>query len=223
MKIVKKSFLTVLLGLGLYLILGYFLHLVVFPEYKPDLTNYFMPGDVLPNEPGGYRQIIISQEGGFVSTQLDMNPFSQGPPLHIHRKSDETFVALDKPVSLIVNKEVVVLAPGERITAPAGKPHKMFNDTDEPVSMILTDMPVQKLVYLKQLYGFMNESPDNIKMNRALLQLSVISPHFDSDMSEGPPVFVQNSLFFLLRPMARLLGYKSYNEKYSVERKRGSV
>ena len=208
-----------MLSLGVYLVVGYFLHLVVFPEYKPDLTDYFMPGDVLPNESGGYRQTIIKMEDGLVSTQLDMNPFSQGPPLHSHRKSDETFVAMDKPVTLMVNKEIVELSPGERITAQAGVPHKIFNDTDEPVSLILTDMPVQKLVYLQQLYGFMNESPDNMKMNKALLQLSVVSSHFDSDMKEGPPVFVQESLFFLLRPLARLLGYRSYNEKYSVARK----
>jgi hypothetical protein len=37
-------------------------------------------------------------------------------------------------------------------------------------------------------------------------------------MAEGPPVFIQDALFFLLRPMARLLGYRSYNEKYTVKR-----
>lgn len=213
---------AVLIGLGVYLGLGYFMHLVVFPEYNPDLADYFQPGDVLPNDEGNYRQIVIKQEGGVVSTQLDMDPFSPGPPLHIHRKTDETFVALDKPVTLIVDHEVVELLPGERITAQAGVPHKMFNDTDSSVSMQLIDLPVQKLVYLKQLYGYMNESPDNMKINKALLQLSVISPYFDSEMKEGPPVFVQNTLFFLLRPLARLFGYRSYNEKYSVARKSGN-
>ena len=222
MKLLKKIGLAVLISLGVYLGVGYFLHLVVFPEYKPDLTDYFTPGDVLPNKSGDYKQTVIIQEDGIVSTQLDMNPFSQGPPLHTHHTFDETFTALDKPVTLIVNNEVVVLAAGETIAAPAGVPHKMFNDTDEPVSMVLTNMPVQKLVYLNQVYGYMNEHQDNLNMGKALLQLSLIAPYFDSDTHEGPPVFVQNTLFFLLRPLARLLGYSSYNEKYSVARKAGN-
>ena len=222
MKLLKKIGFAFLISVGIYLGVGYFLHLVVFPEYKPDLTDYFKPGDVLPNKSGGYKQTVLMQEDGIVSTQLDMNPFSLGPPLHTHHTYDETFTALDKPVTLIVNNEVVMLAPGETIAAPAGVPHKMYNDTDEPVSMVLTNMPVKKLVYLNQLYGYMNEHQDNFNMGKALLQFSLITPYFDSDTHEGPPVFVQNTLFFLLRPLARLLGYSSYNEKYSVARKSGT-
>ena len=223
MKLLKKTGLAILAGLSLYLGVGYFLHLMVFPENKPDLTDYFQPNDILPNNSAGYRQIVVQLEDGIVTTQLDMDPFSPGPPLHTHRGYGETFVALDKPVTLIVNNEVVMLEPGERITAPAGVPHKMFNDTDSPVSMVLTDMPVQKLVYLNQLYGYMNKHQDNLNMGKALLKFSLVSQYFDSDTNEGPPVFVQNTLFFLLRPLARLLGYSSYDEKYSVTRKAGNI
>ncbi len=110
MNLFKKIGLAVLISLGEYLGVGYFLHLVVFPEYKPDLTDYFQPGDILPNNSAGYRQIVIQLEDGIVSAQLDMDPFSQGPPLHTHHTFDETFTVLDKPVTLIVNNEVVVLA-----------------------------------------------------------------------------------------------------------------
>jgi quercetin dioxygenase-like cupin family protein len=223
MKLFKKIGLAVLIGLGVYLGLGYFLHLVVFPENQPDLTDYFQPGDILPNEPGGYRQIVLQQEGGLVTTQVDMDPFSQGPPLHSHRRFNETFVALDKPVTLIVNKEVVRLAPGERVTAMAGTPHKMFNDTESPVSLHIIEIPVEKLVYLNQVYGYMNRHQDNLNMGKALLQYSLMVQYLDSDEQEGPPVFVQNSLFFLLRPMARLLGYSSYNVEYSVARKSANL
>jgi quercetin dioxygenase-like cupin family protein len=216
MKQLKKISLVLLLFLGLYLGIGYLLHLVVFPENKPDLTDYFRPGDIFPNEPAGYRQTVIKQEGGFVQIQLDMDPYSQGPPLHAHKTFDETFAAMDTPITFMVNGQVVVVPPGERITVPVGAKHKMFNDTNSPVSMKIIDLPVEFAAYLFQVYGFMNESPDNAKMSRLLLQLSLISQYLDSDMAEGPPVFVQKTLFFILRPAARLLGYRSYNEKYSV-------
>jgi mannose-6-phosphate isomerase-like protein (cupin superfamily) len=218
MKLLKRISLVFLLILGLYLGIGYLLHLVVFPENKPDLTDYFRPGDVFPNEPAGYRQTVIKQDGRFVQSRLDMDPFSPGPPMHTHRSFDETFMAMDTPVTFMVNREIVVVPPGERITVPVGVPHKMFNDTDSPVSMGIIDLPVEFAFYLFQVYGYMNESPDNAKMNRALLQLSLTSQYLDSDMAEGPPIFIQDALFFLLRPMARLLGYRSYNEKYTVKR-----
>ncbi len=172
MRLLKKIGVVVLISLGLYLRVGYFLHPVVFPEHQPDLTDYFRPGDVLPNQYGGYKQTVIMQQDGIVSTQLDMDPFSQGPPLHTHHAFDETFTVLDKPVTLIANNEVVVLAPGESLAAPAKVPHKMFNDTDEPVSLILTNMPVQKLVYLNQVYGYMNMHQDNLNTGKALLLIS---------------------------------------------------
>jgi len=34
----------VLLALGAYLVIGYLLHLVIFPEKKPDVKTYFKPG-----------------------------------------------------------------------------------------------------------------------------------------------------------------------------------
>jgi hypothetical protein len=49
----------------------------------------------------------------------------------------------------------------------------------------IIDLPVQFAVYLFQVYRYMNESPDNAKMNRALLQLSLNSQYLSKAIHPG--------------------------------------
>jgi quercetin dioxygenase-like cupin family protein len=155
MKSLKRISSLVLFVLGLYLGVGYFLHLIVFPEHKPDLTDYFRSGDVFYSQDEGLRQTVIKQENGRVYVRLDLDPYAPGPPMHIHNTFDELFEGGDKPVKLIVNKEVVLLNPGEKLLVPKGVPHKMLNDGDTPVSMHIleSDLPEQFAVYLNQVLG----------------------------------------------------------------------
>jgi hypothetical protein len=43
--------------------------------------------------------------------------------------------------------------------------------------------------------------------------MSRFSPKYDTWLA-SPPVFAQKSLFFAIGPTARLLGYRTYYEKY---------
>jgi hypothetical protein len=44
--------------------------------------------------------------------------------------------------------------------------------------------------------------------------LSVYGTDMDSYLADGPPVFVQKALRPLMRPTARLVGYKYYYPEY---------
>jgi hypothetical protein len=39
---------------------------------------------------------------------------------------------------------------------------------------------------------------------------------FDSYLADGPPVIVQKIFSFLLTPISRLMGYRSYYEEYDI-------
>ena len=69
-------------------------------------------------------------------------------------------------------------------------------------------------VFLTQAYGFFDESPANGRLPRSLLQMSRFSPRYDSWIG-GPPVFLQRGLYWMISPIARGLGYRSYYERYS--------
>ena len=52
----------------------------------------------------------------------------------------------------------------------------------------------------------------------SFFQMAMFTQYFDSYLGEGPPVMIQKSLYFLLVPLARGLGYKSYYKKYENKR-----
>jgi mannose-6-phosphate isomerase-like protein (cupin superfamily) len=220
MKKIRKLAVWTLILLFLYLGVGYLLHLVIFPEYKPVLSGYFQPGDELYSKQEGLRQTVQRHENGYVYTTLLFEPWAVGPPLHIHTRFDELFEGNEQPLAFIVGRERVTLMPGEQLWVKKGTPHKMFNNTDMPVTMNMTGagLPEQFAVYLSQVYGYMDESPDNLKPPKVIFQMAMFSQYLDSYIGDGPPVALQKTLFFLIRPLARLLGYRSYYQKYSLKK-----
>ena len=66
MKTLKKVLRLFLVFMLSYLAIGYFLHLVIFPEYQPDISNYFEPGDEFYSKAEGLKQIVIKQDNGKV-------------------------------------------------------------------------------------------------------------------------------------------------------------
>ena len=74
-------------------------------------------------------------------------------------------------------------------------------------------LPRDFLLFLTQIYGFVDESPAHAKMPAILLQMSLFSPRYDAWLAD-PPVFVQRVQSMVLRPIARLLGYQSYYKRF---------
>ena len=76
-------------------------------------------------------------------------------------------------------------------------------------------MPAEFGLFLQQAYAFFDEAPANSRPPRAIFQMSLFSPRYDSWLA-GPPILLQRAFFALLAPTARVLGYRSFYEKYSV-------
>jgi mannose-6-phosphate isomerase-like protein (cupin superfamily) len=214
---IKNLFSMVLLGIGLllvgYLSIGYFFHLVIFPETKPDPDSCFEPGDVIKTETGGNKLKVLSRRNDHLHLELTFEPGAEGPPPHIQTGWDEKYKILSGELTLWYDGENKKLEPGEEITIPRGVPHKPCNPTDEPVVCEVL-MPAQFVIYLGQVYGYIDENEKNAQPPRMIFQMAMLNQYFDSYLGEGPPVWVQKVLNFLLIPLARLLGYRSFYEKY---------
>lgn len=207
----------ILLGIGLllvgYLAIGYLFHLVIFPETKPDPDSYFEPGDVIKSETQRNKIKVLSKGNDHLRLELTFYPGAEGPPPHIQTEWDEKYKVLSGELSLLLDGEEKKLAPGDEITIPRGIPHKPSNPSDETVVCEVI-MPAQFVLYLGQAYGYMDEDEKNAQPPRMIFQMAMLNQYFDSYLGEGPPVWVQKVLNFLLIPLARLLGYKSFYEKY---------
>ncbi len=60
------------------------------------------------------------------------------PPLHVHRRDDETFYVLEGEVTLFVADEQIVLGPGEAAFAPRDVPHAYRVESDEARWLLIT-------------------------------------------------------------------------------------
>ncbi len=204
-----------------YLSIGYLLHRIVFPEKLPDVATYFREGDILRSEWEGFTQQVVQLEADKVYCTLTIDPYAPGPPLHIHRTFDERFESFDRPLSLRVGRDTIVLQPGESYLIPRGTPHKPFNPTGDTIRLTMEPFafPETFAFALSQVYGYFDESEANQQPPRVLLQMALFNQYFDSYRAEGaPPVAVQRAMNFLLVPMARGLGYRSWYERYGPQR-----
>jgi quercetin dioxygenase-like cupin family protein len=60
------------------------------------------------------------------------------PPLHVHRREDETFYVLEGELSLFVADEQIVVGPGEAAFAPRDVPHTYRVESDEAHWLVIT-------------------------------------------------------------------------------------
>jgi hypothetical protein len=74
-------------------------------------------------------------------------------------------------------------------------------------------LPKRFVVFLTQAYRFFDESEANSRPPAALLQMSLFSPAYDVWLA-GPPIAMQRAAYALIRPAARLLGYRTHYEQY---------
>ncbi len=216
MKNAKKVILYLLSVILLYLMVGYLFHWVIFPEPEVDVSNYFQPGHVFYSQMEGFKQTVLKQEDGKVYCKVEVEPHAPGPPLHIHSGFDELFEIQSGELSILVDGKKITLNPGETHFIEKGTPHKPFNETDSTIVAIMKEFafPEQFAVYLNQVYGYMDESEENLKPPKVIFQMAMFNQYFDSYLGKGPPVAIQRVQNFLIVPIARLLGYKSFYEKY---------
>jgi mannose-6-phosphate isomerase-like protein (cupin superfamily) len=215
-KILKKRAMYLLIAIAAYLVIGYLFHLVIFPENKPPVTTYFKQGQELYSKTEGFRQTVLKQENGHVFCSLIIEPFADGPLKHIHTGFDEYFQISNGELTVWVDGKIKKLYPGETLHVPKGTPHKPYNETADTIHMKSSiAFPEKFAFYLSQVYGIMDNTPAFGKSPKTALQMAMISTAgFDSYVAEGPPVVVQKLMAFLITPLARLLGYKSYYKEY---------
>lgn len=218
----KKLLLGMLGFIVAYLLIGALLDKVIFPEAEPGPDYYPREGQVFVSKSEGFRQTVLRRENGLVWGELVLEPYAAGPPEHIHTTFPEKFIVAEGTLSLLVGGEKKTLRIGESLLISPGTPHKPFNETDSPVVVKGPftpeyGIPEQFTVFLTQAYGFFDESESNNQLPKALLQMSRFSPKYDSWLA-NPPVFLQKALFFAIGPTARLVGYRTYYEKYKPDK-----
>jgi hypothetical protein len=153
--------------------------------------------------------------GNKVYSELTLAPGSAGPPEHLHINFDESATITKGTLTVKLNNEVIEMGAGSRINFPKGQYHTFSNKTNSEVVITCDQdsdyIPVSFAYSLAQFYPLMDSS-SKLKMVHFFFKMSMFGDLFDSYVVDAP-VNAQKTIKMILRPYARVLGYKLYDNK----------
>jgi mannose-6-phosphate isomerase-like protein (cupin superfamily) len=172
-------------------------------------------GDVLENPVTGERLIFrkTARETGGEAVVLEayVKPNGFVAAAHVHPHQEERFQVLTGSVGFRVGREKLVAGPGERLTVPAGTPHKFWNAGEEEAHFVCEVRPALQFEQLiETMYGLAGDGKTNRKGMPNPLRLAVIARHhFDDVRLPFPPAWMQRMGLAMGAPLGRLIGYEA--------------
>jgi mannose-6-phosphate isomerase-like protein (cupin superfamily) len=170
-------------------------------------------GDTIHNPVTGERLVFrktSAETGGqavVIETFVQPNGFVAAA--HVHPSQEERFEILRGSVGFKIGGRKLVAGPGQRLTVPAGTPHKFWNAGDDEAHFVCEVRPaLQFESLLETMFALATDGKTNRKGMPNPLRLAVIAnAHFDTVQLPFPPAFVQKVGLALGAPLGRVLGY----------------
>lgn len=128
-----------------------------------------------------------------------------GSQMHYHDKFTETFIVNKGPLSLHMEKEVLLLKAGEKISVPINTLHKFYNPNDFAIEFEVKIEPGSRNFeeFLQIMYGLAADGKTNKKgVPKGLLTIGAIS-----QLGETLPA--RGSVLHLLGGLLRYLGKRA--------------
>lgn len=105
---------------------------------------------------GGPIRCRIIEDGSHTNHRLGLieatvPPGPAGPPQHLHRQHDETFVVTEGKLRFICGADIVDAGTGSCVTVAAGTAHTFFNPFDEPAKFLCAMTPDLYIEYFRDL------------------------------------------------------------------------
>jgi mannose-6-phosphate isomerase-like protein (cupin superfamily) len=172
-------------------------------------------GDTIENPVTGERLVFrkTSRETGgqavVIETFVQPNGFVAAA--HVHPSQEERFEVLRGSVGFKVGRKKLVAGPGQRVTVPAGTPHKFWNAGEEEAHFVCEVRPaLQFESLLETMFALAADGKTNRKGMPNPLRLAVIAKaHFDTVQLPFPPALLQRIALAMGSPLGRLAGYGS--------------
>jgi len=158
-----------------------------------------------------FRKTAQETNGDLMEVEIFAQPAAAGPPVHIHPNSEEKFTVLKGSLDASVDGKAMRFGEGETFNVAAGVPHTWWNSSESEAHVLVQFSPASRMeTFLETFYGLAKDGKTNSDGVPSFWQLAVTAPtYFDVNHLANPPLPVQKALFGVLRPIGRLLGYKS--------------
>jgi mannose-6-phosphate isomerase-like protein (cupin superfamily) len=171
-------------------------------------------GDTIENPVTGerivFRQTSRETKGEAVVIETYVQPNGFVAAAHVHPSQEERFEVLRGSVGFKVGGKKLVAGPGQRLTVPAGTPHKFWNAGEDVAHFVCEIRPaLQFESLLETMFALAADGKTNRKRMPNPLWLAVIAQaHFDTVQLPFPPAIVQRIGLALGSPLGRALGYE---------------
>jgi mannose-6-phosphate isomerase-like protein (cupin superfamily) len=156
-----------------------------------------------------FRKTSRETNGQAVVIETYVQPNGFVAAAHVHPTQEEQFEVLRGSVGFRIGREKVVAGPGQRLTVPAGTPHKFWNAGDDVAHFVCEVRPaLQFESLLETMFALAKDGKTNRKGMPNPLRLAVIAnAHFDTVQLPFPPALLQRIALGLGAPLGRLAGY----------------
>ena len=117
----------------------------------------------------GARVTIVPMDEGtaYSLTEWDLEPGAEGPPLHIHHKTDEGFYVMEGHVGFVLDGITTYGRPGTHVMVPMGHVHSFWNAGVRPARCLLIISPPGLEKYFRELAAKLGD----IKSQEASIEL----------------------------------------------------
>ena len=96
--------------------------------------------EVLPGETVMFKATRADTDGAYTLIEVTDQP-QTGPPMHLHRREDESFYILEGTFAFQIGDLALTATPGWFMTAPKGVPHSYKNIGTTPAKMLAFLVP----------------------------------------------------------------------------------
>ena len=175
-------------------------------------------GQVIENPENGERVRFLRtarETGGRVlSFQSSLRPGGFVGVEHVHPLQTSHFQVLTGPVTFRIAGRQFKVARGETITVHPGTPHRYWNDTDHPVSVMVEFRPALRTETLfETFFGLARDGMVAGDRVRNLFREAVLVEEFSAE-SRPTCSPVRWRALRLMALIGRLLGYRAIDQRY---------
>ena len=182
----------------------------------------FRRGEVYENPVTGECAVVRvgtdETAGALLVVDLYVSPGGRVAAAHYHPTITETFTVVRGRVELMLNERQTIAVPGASITVAPGVVHDWWNAGSGEAQVRVEIAPAARFeAAIRNTFGLAQDGKTDSKGMPSLLQLALFAREFDDVMRfTRPPRLLQQVLFALLTPIARLCGYRGSYPEYLV-------
>jgi mannose-6-phosphate isomerase-like protein (cupin superfamily) len=170
--------------------------------------------DTIANPLTGYTITFLEATPELFRFREVALPGSYAPALHVHPVQEERFEVIRGSIEIVVGSRKTVCNAGESVVVPPGIAHTFHNAGDGEAEMFgeyRPGLPEHSRRFFEVYFALARAGLTDAKGLPSIWQIAVEMPMMSDHVRlASPPWAVQRVILALLRPIARLIGYRPF-------------